>query len=570
MIILDEYAGERHLVYEFVNHVHRQPLVVNDQPIHLFIWGYELWMPEGGKQGGAGIIDLMATDDQGRTWLIEAKHSLNFELRPEIWEYQVLNYRKTLPFLPVEKILLKTHKYLTGTPAEITPPFLQGGCESLLDAFIKWQARLGVDEHEQRAHQLYERTLNNVRQERVISTILADVFRQEVWEARPTDGHAYAYLVSTGVGNDYKAELLLTEPVHPETGIQMQVTSPTWAELWEQQKQNQQLPTPDVIRSLLSESAVKLFDDCLENMKSFGWNGEYSLNSKSFVVRIPTVYGKNLKLQMGLVDYDARGLTLQEKLPGHAGFKFDIDLSEFRTDPRSQDVALSIALRFIQEAGYRARGAGQRLGTRELSEKERNKWSWILHHDGEAWRDFTGRQVDHQHLLQVWTILQEIIIPSGQTHGSDQRKHATRVVSTMQDARELHMFIQSQYENAPDMKKLFMAMQLMLEQANLAMVYTGAKETVEIRLRDPSYPYAFGSIQYCRPKSGEYLELRFKRIHLQHVNALEAIDQLHDNPYRNDVKSSNPEAVRFHFKQFDDQASELIYRIGDILWTFTR
>ena len=95
----------------------------------------------------------------------------------------------------------------------------------------------------------------------------------------------------------------------------------------------------------------------------------------------------------------------------------------------------------------------------------------------------------------------------------------------------------------------------------------GWKETVEIHLPDPEYQRAFGSIQYCSAcKSHEsFLELRFKKEHLRYAGIFDEINAVRDNPYRNDAKSKNPEAIRFHFYTMDDPACNFIKELGDVL-----
>lgn len=97
----------------------------------------------------------------------------------------------------------------------------------------------------------------------------------------------------------------------------------------------------------------------------------------------------------------------------------------------------------------------------------------------------------------------------------------------------------------------------------------GWAETIEVHLDDPEYQYAFGSIQYCKAckSHASYLELRFKKKHLKYVGMFQELDTIKDNPYRNDAKSENPEAVRFHFYTMDNSVRNFVTTLGKILTT---
>lgn len=155
-----------------------------------------------------------------------------------------------------------------------------------------------------------------------------------------------------------------------------------------------------------------MYDFLIKELYGLGWDGNpSSYNAKSYVVWVPTIAGPGIRIQIGLVDYDTKSHSMQTKLPGQAGFKCDIDLSEFK--PKEFNPAgLEIALKLVRRAGYVGKGAGGMLGIRNLSPIEINKWSWILNHrPGGNWRDFTSKDKDMKHLksMLVLEIVKEVV-----------------------------------------------------------------------------------------------------------------------------------------------------------------
>ncbi|EAO9488666.1 hypothetical protein AKL49_25670, partial [Salmonella enterica] len=209
MINYDEYAGEKDLVQEFVNYINHYPLTLSNESVFLFIWGYELWMPIGGRHGTAGIPDLIGTDTKGRVWLIEAKHSLNSELRDDIWSVQIQGYRRALATLPSEDIILQSQRYLTNQSDKVSRPhFVSDECDGLLRAFQDWLIFLGIENSTEKAEELFHKTIQSLKTENVINVVLADEFKKNVWESRPHGEFDCAYIKCSGRHNQFSTQTL--------------------------------------------------------------------------------------------------------------------------------------------------------------------------------------------------------------------------------------------------------------------------------------------------------------------------------------------------------------------------
>jgi len=481
-----------------------------------------------------------------------AKHSLNFELSPAIWNGQILPYRTVLSKISEDDLLWQTNRFFTGR-AKISPPFLLGAEASLLSAFTYWAKSLTVKPYIS-VTDIYTKIFSDIQNQSIVSVVLADVFRTEVWESRPRDNKGYAYFVCSGVGGNFKLETtwdniqLSTSVVYSGTSLK----GKTWAEI--ERKKREVAPEPNTLRPMLSKEAVDLYDHCLKNLTRLGWDGQYLKNKKSFVITFSTSSGPLMRINVGLPDYDAKSHRIEDRLAGAAGFKFDISLKSLLHNDHFKEIGFAFAMRLIKEANYRARGAGQHFGTRELSEREFNKWDGDLHHwTSDDERDFVGRPIDKCDIDAVFKILKDLI-NTGETSGENSDGQSSLAAT-----------IDNTIFEAGNLKKLFVAMSTALSAENLMIVYSGAKESVEIHLPDEKYPLSIGSIQYCHPRSGDYLEVRFKRVHLQHVGLLEKVDSLRDNAYRKDAASLNPEAIRFQFKSFDEAAVEFIEIVAQIV-----
>lgn len=421
MITYDQYAGEKHLVEEFMNHVQHKPFYFTDQaPVFLFIWGYELWMPSGGRHGTAGIIDMLGTDSSGQTWLIEAKHSLNPELETGLWQAQISNYIEVLSALPSEEIILQSHRYLTGNSKSMKKPeFVTDHCSSLLEAFEQWQKSLNTQNFKKIALQLFRKTFSDIKAKNVFCTILADEFRSDIWEKRPIHDYHCGYIYCNGVKERFNVQVNTDMgPVSLGEVIKIEEIENSWATI----KENRLIhPSPGLIRSLIRDDCHEMYDFLLEALKSLGWDGEsFEEKSKSYVIPLGKSTSINIKVMIGLVDYDASCHSVQDKLAGGACFKCDLDFTDFKRSALYWKSIEPVINEIIHNAGYRGRGKAKHLGNRPLKEKELSIWDGkITHQPEEKWRDFTGRSGDFDHLKAMLEIISKVIDLPNEYHNNN-------------------------------------------------------------------------------------------------------------------------------------------------------
>ncbi|QRG67209.1 hypothetical protein [Brevibacillus choshinensis] len=409
-MIISEYANENHLVTEFIQYTLQNKLVLaSGKECALFVWGYEFWLPEGGKRGYTGAIDLLATDDRGNVWLIEAKQSGNPELSSHIWENQIMNYRRALGRRTQEEISLKTRRFLLNKGAGgLSHPYISDGCDSLLDAFRNWAVYQG--EGAEFGNQLYNLTLKQIYEETVICAVMADEFRKEVWEGRPIDEKPYGYIVVEGTGEAFHATAIVhSDRLEHVTDQHYDSRATSWTEVVNEKKKVK--PTPETVGTFLTPQVQSLYRKCLDQLRDSGWCGISKSNSKAFIVDLPTKYSVPIRIHLGWVDFDA-SFSIENRLPGELGLKFNIDFRHFKnsSDKETQNVGYRLAKRLAEQARYNGRGKGLSIQTRELTDAEKDSWDWEMYRriDHEN-RDYLGRPEEIQDFEEVWRFLRDIL-----------------------------------------------------------------------------------------------------------------------------------------------------------------
>ncbi len=404
-VIACDYINEHGLVQRFIEETMRRTIIVNGEQRRWFVWGVEIWLPEGGNDGFSGSLDLIATDDIGQVWLVEAKLRTNPELSKEIWTRQLLPYRYGLSRLSPDTINRRSRRYLLNQGA-IKTSSLSLDYKHLYDAFLSWVKDNALEASI--AKELYNKTLNSIKNETVICTVLADIYDSDVWQARPQDGKPYAYIYA----NSREAGLEVNV-VYNGAGQYMPAYSQDFAASvreWEELSRNKQevKPTPQSVEIYLTNEAAVYYRECIKRLKALGWDGKYHSNSKAFITDLPTIYGPPIRLHLGWVDFDAR-VPMKNRLPGELGLKFNVDFRHFKKAPQ-RELEYTLARRLAQEANYNGRGKGLNIKRRDLTEEEKESWDWEMYRQIDSSnRDYLGNLGEEKDFEAAWAFLYQII-----------------------------------------------------------------------------------------------------------------------------------------------------------------
>lgn len=404
-MILCDYINEQGLVRRFIEETMRSPIVVDGEQHHWFVWGAEIWLPEGGSDGFSGSLDLIATDDIGRVWLVEAKLRTNPELSPEIWGRQLLPYRFGLSRLSPDVVNRRSRRFLLNQGA-IKTGISSQEFRHLYDAFISWaeESRLGLHA----AKELYNKTLQSIKDETVICTVLADTYSRDVWQAKPQDGKPYAYIFANSETSAFEINVVYDggKASSPEVSQDFVASVREWEEL--SRNKQEVKPTPQSVEIYLTNEAAVYYRECINRLKAIGWNGKFHSNSKAFITDLPTTYGLPIRLHLGWVDFDAR-VPMKNRLPGELGLKFNIDFRHFKHSPQREQ-GYSLARQLASEANYNGRGKGLNIRKRDLTEEEKESWDWEMYrYNNPSDRDYLGSLGEEEDFEAAWAFLSEII-----------------------------------------------------------------------------------------------------------------------------------------------------------------
>lgn len=408
-MILCDYINEQGFVRSFIEAANQSPIVVNGNSKSWLVWGAEIWLPEGGRDGFSGSLDLIATDDTGQVWLVEAKLRTNPELVPIIWEKQILPYRYGLAQLNPNTINRRSRRYLVNQGAIKT--FLQEvqDCRHLYDAFAAWAKAQGFGDDT--ARELYNKTMQALHDENIICAVLADIFSKDVWEARPKDGKAYAYIYASGTNAGLEVNVVFdpgsSGQIAVDTDYVTQVRD--WAELARHKQEVK--PTPQTVEQYLTNEAAEYYRECIRRLMEYGWKGKYHSNSKAFIIDMPTVYGPPIRIHLGWVDFDAR-VPMKNRLPGELGLKFNIDFRHFKKSPQREQ-GYALAKELAKMANYNGRGRGLNLRHRDLTEEEKESWDWEMYRCVTSFdRDYLGNPGEQMDFEVAWAFLDKIMVLS--------------------------------------------------------------------------------------------------------------------------------------------------------------
>lgn len=420
-MIISIYPNERQLVNAFMEYTFSNPIALNNgETRKLFIWGNEIWLPDGKSRNRSGILDVIGTDEKGDVWLIEAKLCSNPELNENIWREQLDPYRLSLSKRSEDEIVMGARRYLIKANANsVFPPFINDSVEGLYDGFKQWCAHWGFSE--EKAKWLYDGTIQNIMKGNVVACVLADVLDEQVWEKREstfTHG-SFAYIVfqpsKMMVLLDSREPMIKTKDANLSRG--------TWAELIKKKKEVK--PTPDTVELYLSKDVIDTYSKIREFLLELGWDKSFRSNQKAFIIDLPTKYGVDIRIHIGWVDADG-SMDIHYRTVRNFGLKFNIDFRHFKKDPTKKELCYRLAKRLAMEARYNGRGTAKVLNQRDLTDDEFEKWDGEMYRMVDKYnRDYIGREEEAKDLEAVFRFLKDIVtVPVRNKDAGDTVYHA--------------------------------------------------------------------------------------------------------------------------------------------------
>lgn len=148
---MELFDDEGDLVRAFGSLLHAFPRnALSPGARELLILGNELRLPGGSTTGGHGSLDLLAVDDLGEVWLIEAKLRRNPQRNPwYLFGRQLTAYAEAVTRVGLQGIHRHLQEYAFGRRPRVTPPAALAdrwlGARTLADMLRPWLAGLGGD-----------------------------------------------------------------------------------------------------------------------------------------------------------------------------------------------------------------------------------------------------------------------------------------------------------------------------------------------------------------------------------------------------------------------------------------
>lgn len=408
-VIISEYAFERELVNRFIKYTFTNPLNIEGKERRLFIWGHEIFLLDGKGDFKTGILDLLATDEEGEVWLIEAKLCNNKEWNSNIWKTQIGLYAESLKKRTEQEIVLGARRYIVKeSMGAIFPQFLPSNTESLVEAFCHWALSLG-DEYS-KGLDLYESTIRKIKSGEIIQCVLSDHFNEEIWNNRPKANNSFAAYITFQDNNSF---VICDKNESIDKKEESEYLSyGTWKSFLKKKQEIE--PTPDKIPLLLADNVIPTYERILSVLTELNWDGMYTSNKKAFRFDLPTIYGSKLRIHVGWIDADGQQ-DVRFRTPYQYGLKFNIDFRHFK---REEDADLwragyELARELAKTARYNTRGGEFAiLNPYWTAEKVKGlKWDGEMYrYISQTNRDYIGLHEEERDLENAFHFLKKVIV----------------------------------------------------------------------------------------------------------------------------------------------------------------
>lgn len=402
------YANEEQYHQWFIDNI--TEWTINQKTSRLLVIGHEISLFGGSVNGGLGSADLLAVDEDGLLWLIEAKLSSSAEFG-RVWD-QLLRYRDSMEhhnkWPALERQMLK---FLCGkekvkpASATIDKP------ESLKNTILTWLIRIGRTDID--ANTFHNNISEQMRNGTLGLVVLADSdvpITRKIAD-KYEHGGPKAYLVA--------------QPDHSGHILRCVYYSHAGQSIFRPQERTEFYDrsyskcTEANLKKLLAPQLRPLVDEVIyPNLHMLGWNGRaHLIRSKSIAIALTfkSCEGETISVRIidvGWSDADASRVSSTNRVPGTYGLKVNfrpVDLEKIV----GIDEALQTVRRWATEPykiGWRGRGEGSRIHDTPMTVDQYKKFAKEFEYSPTAGiKDFTkGDEVERQALESFFAFLMMI------------------------------------------------------------------------------------------------------------------------------------------------------------------
>jgi hypothetical protein len=405
-----KYANEADYHQWFINHFNQLALPSKSKSI--LIVGHELSLFGGSKKGGSGSADLVAVDEEGCAWLIEAKIASSAEFNT-VWE-QLIRYRDSLQahnrWDVLERQMLK---FITGREkCKPASPIFQG-CDTLCDVFQVWLKSIGKTSSD--PEKLTTTFSEQIRTGTLGLAVLADTKHPNVIREALLYKHSgpKIYIVTHALEGIAQSDIAyFDEPGKSDF-------NPSNKEVY----YDRSYPVCSVenLAEFLDAPLRSLVEEILyPGLVNLGWDGKDNLgtNKKSitFSINLVDKHGKPNSIRLvdvGWTDADASRVSKTQRLPGSFGLKVlfhPYDLHKTLGETKACELVNHWAIA-LHQCGWRGRGIAINIHKKPLFLDEFKKFAKEFEYQPTTGvKDFTvGSEQEKQALYKFLMLIDNII-----------------------------------------------------------------------------------------------------------------------------------------------------------------
>ncbi|QXP86379.1 hypothetical protein [Methylococcus capsulatus] len=402
------YANEEQYHQWFIDNI--TEWTINQKTSRLLIIGHEISLFGGSVKGGLGSADLLAVDEDGLLWLIEAKISSSAEFGT-VWN-QLLRYRDSMQrnnkWPALERQMLKflcRKEKVEPHNTTIDKP------KSLKKTISTWLAYIGRTDID--ANTFYNNISEQMRNGTFGLVVLADSDVQIAREKADKYEHGgpKAYLVA--------------QPDHSGHILKCVYYSHAGQSIFRPQERTEFYDrsyckcTEYNLKEFLAPQLRSLVDEVIyPNLHILSWNGRpHLIRNKSIAIALNFKSGEGETIPVRIIDVgwsdaDASRVSSTNRVPGTYGLKVN-----FRAVDLEKIVCIDEALRIVRrwatelyKIGWRGRGAGSRIHDTPLTVDQYKKFAKEFEYSPKAdIKDFTkGDEVERQALESFFNPLMKI------------------------------------------------------------------------------------------------------------------------------------------------------------------
>jgi hypothetical protein len=394
-------GNEKDYCQWIINSLDRFPSTLCASPDNaLMAWGSEMVIPGAGRKcipgskdrgDTFGRADLMLVDEEGMTWLVEAKVTGTTELDAWIWDRQLKRYRDALANCSWEDL----HEYIqrfAGHTGEVKPRYAKfQHCRDLVEMIETWQQHIG--RRKMAPEKIRDRIANQLRNGTHGIMVISDLYESSVAASGERFEHDGPLAVVQALPDSGRLDAHVRWYRKPD-GVSLNIPVPESRQSYFRRYRADRSAkrTPANLPDLYDDSVRYLwFEHIVPELKALGWQGHHISLQKSVVALTPVNGRLSPLVRIGYSDTDAAYVKAHFKQHGAYSMKLDFAAGQCRNKGVASRELMEKWAREYYKVGWRGSGAASRAGEQPLTDEQFRKWSMMRYKPSPGIQEFQGR-----------------------------------------------------------------------------------------------------------------------------------------------------------------------------------